>query len=50
MTGGFLGFGAKPDGDKTELRAWTLDLELTYERGSEKETAKGMSVVYRQTF
>jgi hypothetical protein len=50
MTGGFLGFGAKPDGDKTEPRAWTLDLELTYERGSEKETAKGMSVVYRQTF
>ena len=50
MTGGFLGFGAKPDGDKTEPREWMFDLELTYERGSEKETAKGMSVVYRQTF
>ena len=50
MTGGFLGFGAKPDGDKTEPRAWMLDLELTYERGSEKETATGMSIVYRQTF
>lgn len=50
MTGGFLGFGAKPDGDKTEPREWMLDLAVNYERGSGREKSKGATLVYRQLF
>jgi hypothetical protein len=50
MTGGFLGFGARQDGDKTEPRAWMLDLAVSYERGSDSQKSKGVSLVFRQLF